>query len=339
LIRRTSRPGLPGARQEPASTPRRRAPIPWVGGIVDRVDICIVTCRRPRSLRRLFGSLQELRTLEPYSVRVVVVDNDVDESARAVCLEAATWLAWPLHYTTEKQRGIPHARNKALAAALPHADFVAFLDDDETPGPDWLAQLLRTRAAHEADAVTGPALPVFETPPARWILESGLFDGPRHPTGTPVDVAYTNNVLVSTKALGQMPALFDERLALTGSSDSEFFTRFTRAGHTIVWCDEARTHEWIPYTRARLAWLLRRALRTGSTQSVIERRAGMRRAPLRIVAHGLWCIARGLGTALVRLPLDHGAAARGCALAAAGVGRLAGLTGWAYPEYREIHGA
>jgi hypothetical protein len=85
--------------------------------------------------------------------------------------------------------------------------------------------------------------------------------------------------------------------------------------------------------------LLRRALRTGSTQSVLERRGGLRLAPLRIAAHGLWCIARGIATALLRLPLDHGAAARGAVLAAAGVGRLAGLTGWAYPEYRRIHGS
>jgi glycosyltransferase involved in cell wall biosynthesis len=306
---------------------------------MDRVDLCVITCRRPRSLRRLLGALQELRAPESCTVRVVVVDNDDEESARTVCREAASWLCWPLHYATEKQRGIPHARNKALAIALPHADFVAFIDDDETPDPMWLAELLRTHGAHETDAVTGPSLPVFESPPPRWIPESALFEGPRHPTGTTVDVAYTNNVLVATCALEQMAALFDERLALTGSSDSEFFTRFARAGHTIVWCDEARTHEWIPDSRARLGWLLRRALRTGSTQSVVERRGPDRVAALRIFAHGMWCIARGVGTALVRLPIDHGAAARGAALAAAGVGRLAGLTGWAYPEYRRIHGS
>ncbi len=306
---------------------------------MDRVDLCVITCQRPRSLRRLLGALQELRVPDDCSVRVVVVDNDADESARSVCREAATWLCWPLHYTTEKRRGIPHARNKALATALPHADFVAFLDDDETPDPLWLTHLWRAQHTHEAAAVTGPALPAFETPPPRWIPESRLFDGPRHETGTRVSVAYTNNVLVATRALEAMPALFDERLALTGSSDSEFFTRFARAGHAIVWCDEARTQEWIPASRARLGWLLRRALRTGSTQTVVEARDAGRTAALRIVAHGLWCIARGVSAALAHLPLDHGAAARGAALAAAGVGRLAGLTGWAYPEYRRIHGA
>jgi glycosyltransferase involved in cell wall biosynthesis len=307
---------------------------------VARVDICVITCRRPKGLRRLLGALQQLHTSErAAAVRVVVVDNDADESARAVCSEAAEWLQWPLHYATEKRRGIPQARNTALALALPHADFVAFIDDDETPDPDWLEALLRTLAAHDGDAVTGPALPAFEIPPARWVVESRLFDGPRHATGTSVSCAYTNNVLVRTRALAALDALFDETLALTGSSDWEFFTRFASEGHRIVWCDEAHTHEWIPATRARLGWLLRRALRTGSTQSVCERRAAAPVARLRIAAHGAWCIARGLASALLGLPRGRGAAARGLALATAGVGRLAGLSGWAYREYRTIHGS
>ncbi len=304
-----------------------------------RVDVCVITCLRPRGLYRLLGGIAALRLPEPApELRVVVVDNDAEGSAREVCEDAALWLPFPLVYRTEKRRGIPQARNAALAESLPYADFVAFVDDDEVPDSRWLLELLRTQRETGAQAVTGPALPAFESAPPRWIEESGLFEHPRHATGAALAVAYTHNVLVGVRALAAMDALFDETLALAGSSDSEFFARFAARGHRIVWCDEARTSEWVPPSRARLGWLLRRALRVGASQSRIERRGDARVARWRIAGHGGWCLLRGLGEAAWRAPRGRGPAARGLFLAAVGIGRLAGLTGWSYREYRTIHG-
>lgn len=305
-----------------------------------RVDVCIITFHRPEGLRRLLDGIQRLEPPGPdFEVRVVVVDNDADESAREVCVEAAGELRWPLVYLTEAQRGIPFARNAALAASLPEADFVAFVDDDEVPEPDWLVELLRAQAEYGADAVTGPVDPVFETPPPRWIVESGLFDAARRPTGSAMQTAYTNNVLVAKRALVEMEALFDERMGLTGVDDSELFERFARR-HTIVWCDTARVSEHIPASRARLAWLLRRALRVGTSRTLIDRLHSRRPRDLaRIVAHGGWCLAKGSVLALLGLARGRGAAARGLFLACVGAGRIAGLTGWAYQEYRTIHGS
>ena len=302
-----------------------------------RVDVCVVTCQRPRGLARLLEGLAELEVPEDVALRVLVVDNDPAESARPVCDRARPDLSWPLDYATEKRRGIPQARNQALALSLPRSDWLAFIDDDEVPDPDWLVRLLAARSEYEADAVTGPAVPCFETPPAAWLADSRLFDGPRHATGTRVATAYTHNVLVSSRALGALSSHFDESMALTGSSDSELFERFVAEGHRVVWCDEARTREWVPASRARLGWLLRRALRLGSTRSWRQRRAG--RSLLPILAHAGWCLARGLGTALAGVVTGRAVAARGLFLASFGLGRLAGLSGWVYQEYRRIHGA
>jgi GT2 family glycosyltransferase len=133
------------------------------------VDVCIATCRRPRGLARLLGALAQLRLPDPApELRAVVVDNDREASARAVCDAALDALPFPLVYAIEKRRGIPQARNAALALSLRGADFAAFLDDDEVPEPDWLAELLAAQAASGADAVVGPVVRAFEAPVPQW---------------------------------------------------------------------------------------------------------------------------------------------------------------------------
>jgi succinoglycan biosynthesis protein ExoM len=305
-----------------------------------KVDVCVVSYRRPRGLLRLLSGLQQLRLPEPApDLRVVVVDNDPERSARPVCQEAQVWLRFPLVYALEKRRGIPQARNAALALALERADAVAFLDDDEEPEPDWLAQLLRVQQETGADAVAGPVVPVFEESPPAWIERGRLFEPSRFATGTRLSSAFTNNVLVRARALAAMDALFDERLALTGGSDDEFFRRFAAAGHSIVWADEAPVHEWVPATRARLGWLLRRQLRVGTCAVLVER--GLRRPPRppwRLLAQGLWCVAKGGLLALLALPRGRGPAAAELRVAAFGAGLLAGLCGLVVEEYRAVHG-
>ncbi len=166
-----------------------------------RIAICIITLERPESLVRLLGSLQELVIPSHVDdVCVVVIDNDASESARAACEDARQWLKFPLHYAVEKRRGIPQARNAAIAVALDLSDAIAFIDDDAQASPVWLAELLRIQRDSGADAVTGPSRARFDEPPPRWALECGLFDAAEHPDGTPRHAAYTGNVLLRTAA-------------------------------------------------------------------------------------------------------------------------------------------
>jgi hypothetical protein len=133
---------------------------------------------------------------------------------------------------------------------------------------------------------------------------------------------------------------FDERMALSGGSDVEFFRRVAAAGHSIVWCGEAVVHECVPESRLTLRWLLQRDFRFGAISARLERRGktSLLRTS-RMLLHAVWCLAKGL----LGLPLAalHGRAraAWSLDLAAVGAGRLWGLFGFEYEEYREIHGA
>jgi succinoglycan biosynthesis protein ExoM len=303
-----------------------------------RVTVCVATCGRPHGLANLLGAFETLEMPVGATLRVVVVDNDARGSAKAVCDEVAARHAYPLRYLVEKRRGIPFARNAALAAALPESDYIAFIDDDETPEIDWLAELLRVQRYYKADVVTGPCLPRYSEPPPRWVAEGGFHAAPRHPTGAARHVAFTHNALVRATVFEGVDHYFDESMALNGGDDEEFFSRAFASGFQIIWADNAITHENIPASRSTLRWLVQRSFRVGTSSGWVQlkHRSG---TALRVFAHGVFCIAKGAGLAL-SLPLTGRAtAARGLILVSYGIGRIAGSRGHLHQEYRFIHGA
>jgi len=290
-----------------------------------RIAICVPSYRRPRGLFALLGSLDGLAFDGPMpDLFVVVVDNDAAGSARAVCDNARSWLRHPLRYVQEKRRGIPAARNAAVAAAL-DSDWIAFVDDDETPEPRWLEELLRVQQAYVADVVTGPVLPRFAETPPRWIVEGGLFAPELLDEGHVLRTAYTNNLLVRTRELASLATLFDERLQPNGE-DTELFGRLALGGARVIWAPGAVVHELVPPERARLRWVLARAFHIGVAASRIARlRRPLSQVALHAIAHGVWCLSKGLASAPIALGGRLGDGARGLRLASFGLGRLVGL--------------
>jgi len=240
----------------------------------------------------------------------------------------------------EKQRGIPFARNAALAVALPESDFVVFIDDDEVPEAGWLAELLRVQALYGADVVTGPCLPRYQVPPPDWVVEGSFHETPRHLTGTQRQTAFTHNALVRVAVFDALERHFDESMALNGGDDEELFRRISDAGFRIVWADDAIVHESVPASRATMAWILRRGFRVGTASAGVALRKAQRQRPmLGLVTHGLYCIAKGAGIALIFSVCDRARAVEGLRLASYGVGSIAGSTGYLHQEYRIVHGS
>jgi len=293
-----------------------------------RVDVavCVASYRRRAGLQALLGGLESLRfSGEAVSLSVHVADNDALGSAREVCEDARAWFSHPIEYSLEPRKGIPHARNATLRSALGAATWLAFIDDDEVPEPDWLDQLLATQRETGADVVTGPVVARFEEKPPDWVIEGGFFDSPRWPTGAVMNTAHTNNALVRADAVASIGAWFDERLTLGVGEDTGFFESLRDQGCRIVWCDEAVVYDGVPRDRATAAWLVRRGFRVGASRTHIERCHHPDVAVSRALLRGAWRLMGGLGRALVAR--EKASRVRGLHAAALGVGRVAGLLG------------
>ena len=302
-----------------------------------KVFICVATYRRPEHLYLLLDSLRGLAMTETSAdIEVLIVDNDVNESARYVC-EAAN-LPWPLRYVVEPCRGIAQARNTAVRHA-PDADWVAFLDDDEMVEPHWLEHLLRTQLMFQADIVSGPVVPQFRPSVPEWIIQSGLHDRERNLTGSKPKEPGMGNVFISAEVFRRIGS-FDERFGLTGGEDTQLFLRAGQAGFKAVWCDEALVHETIGPSRASLGYLLRRKYWQASALARIEvtRDPGALTYATR-AAKAVVRITQGAATlplaSLRGLPATGRALMRICS----GAGMLGGLMGITFEPYRNPESA
>lgn len=306
--------------------------------VQSRVAICIATYARPDGLARLLDGLSALRT--DACIRVVVIDNDAAGPSRAACEARASEFTLGLRYEVESRRGITYARNKAVEVAGADVDFIAMLDDDEVPEPTWLASLLRVQTKYDADIVAGPVIPYFPEPPSEWVLDGRFFDRPRYETGYTLPHAHTHNVLVR-RAVFEATGRFDDRFALTGGEDLQFFRRAKANGARIVWANDASVEEWIPASRANLGWLLRRAYRSGATLGQVDRdrRDALVARPMRVV-RGLGRMAQGAVLTPFALisPRDRQVRlVRALQLIYRGAGMVAGVMGGRYEEYRVTH--
>ena len=297
------------------------------------VSICIATYKRPHSLKRLLIGLNQLQFSEaaPPDVEVVIVDNDAAGSARIICDEMASQMRWLLKYDIEPETGVTYARNRSVANASKEADFIAMLDDDEVPEPQWLEQLLKVQSDYQAEIVTGPVYPYFEdnrTP--EWIRHGQFFNPRSLQTGYRLQVAFTNNVLLKKQCLEGRNPLFDHRFAFKGAEDSHLFMKLSKEGYTIVWAENARVIEWIPLSRTNLNWIVQRNFWGWSCYSLLEKEVFSTST-----AHSVARALKGLGLVglgLFSLPFStirgKSAVVKSIIRVARGLGSLSGLIGF-----------
>src|SRR5579884_964657 len=267
--RRRPRPDLLAADRERLGTEGLINPVVSESKDMIGTSIVIITYRRPASLAATVACCLGQRGVEG-GFETIVVDNDPAGSAHPV-IEARRAEGANPRYVHEPRPGISYARNAGIAAAA--GRYVAFIDDDEEAGPDWLAAHLKTIREANADISVGPVLPRFAAPaeaiPA-YALRLFTRDA-RVPSGTPVPAwpGIGNTLLVRERCcLGDAP--FDPAFGITGGGDAIFLGRLARAGRKIVWCAEAPLWETIPPDRVTPRYLLRRAFRGGQTTSYLH---------------------------------------------------------------------
>lgn len=305
------------------------------------VVIAIPSFRRPEGLRRLLSALADLRT--EANVSVLVADNDAErQEASAVCEEArARGYRWPLTCVIARERGIAQARNALVEHILSRsgAEFVAMLDDDEWPDPHWLEAFLYVQQVTDADALHGAVLPKLERTPSRWAAHChgiAAMTGETRPVSM---IDSSSNILVRRSCFEGLPKpCFDPDFALSGGEDRDFFERLRRQGKRFAWANEAVVYAWVPASRARFGWALRRAYRTGNSDMRVFLKHGHTAAALgrevaKIIGAALICPP----LALLSAPFVHRQAEALCKLCRA-AGKLAALLGHRYDEYAVVHG-
>lgn len=329
-----------GTTPQPAPTVRRPAPLSETN-----VTIAVLTFKRPDDI----GETLPLLADQAASIRgrvarasVLVVDNDPEESARALVEAYASERSdVAIRYHAEHVSGITAGRNRALAEAEAAGDdILVFIDDDERPAEGWFSLLLDTFDASDAVAVVGPVISRFDVEPDAWVVAGEFFTRRRLPTGSTVEVAATNNLLLDLRVVRSIGLAFDPAFGLTGGGDTMFSRTLASQGGPLVWCDEAIVWDVVPASRVTRDWVVRRAFRSGNSWTLTsvalaDGAAARWRARASCLAKGA---VRGVGGAVraaigvVTRSTRH--RAKGVRTMARGAGMVSGLVGYSYTEYR-----
>lgn len=104
---------------------------------------------------RLSNLIAALRAQEcPIPFEILVVDNNSTDKTKQVVKSLSEMEGIPLKYIKEDRLGIVHARNCAIEKTRDRT-YLAFIDDDELPGPDWLKAAVDAFEREGADCVGG----------------------------------------------------------------------------------------------------------------------------------------------------------------------------------------
>jgi glycosyltransferase involved in cell wall biosynthesis len=181
--------------------------------------------------------------------------------------------------------GVSEARNSGLARV--GADLVAFIDDDATAQPDWLAELLAAFVAlPAAAAVGGRIVPAWEASGA-WLPDELLWvvgctyaghpQGPQ-PIGRPIgcNMAFRSDAL---RQAGGFPREFGPSgQALKSHSNEEIVTALAvrqRFGDDAIWYwPTAVVRHFVPASRLRWPYLVERCLAEGRSKADVRRLHG-----------------------------------------------------------------
>ena len=258
------------------------------------VVVGVATYRRPALLKGLLPKLVA-QADELGNTRVVVVDNDPEESARDVVSALASE---GVRYLPEPRPGIAAARNRAIDDAA-GADVIVFFDDDEEPTPTWLRSLVEAWQEWRCAAVAGPVISTFSGEVDPWVRACPTFRPPNRKTGSERGGAGSGNLLIDLAELDRHGLRFDEAFGITGGSDTMLTHTLVHLGGVIRWCNEAVAYEPVPENRATREWVLRRETRTGNGWSRValtltSSRSERLRTRIDLILRGLYRMLGGL---------------------------------------------
>lgn len=305
---------------------------------VQRICVAVPTYRRPEQLASLLSALSK-QTFPPDTDTVVAIfDNDQGPSASLTVERFSKDFPVRLLYHHAPEPGLSAVRNAAVAYACDGFDYLAMIDDDEEPEPQWLCELFGVASRTDADATFGPVIYLFPDGPAGWLGTGGFFAIPTPRDGSHVDFGYSGNCFLRTKSLKRLGVTFDRAFDLAGGEDMLFFLQLKRRGALMVFAERAIAKERVSPERLRARYVLQLNYRRGNTLALCDARVhhGSAWKPVRAFK-GVARLARGVATSI---PLSImrgrvGALTAACDVAH-GLGSLVGLFGGVYRAYDRV---
>jgi glycosyltransferase involved in cell wall biosynthesis len=242
-----------------------------------RVTVAIPTYQRAALLRQTLAGIVR-QDFPRDQFEILVIDNNSGDDTAQVVAEFAGAQPAP-RYLLERQQGLDHARNRALAEA--QGEIILFGDDDILPEPDWIARMAAPFATEDGPrigAVGGEVIPVFPDGLPPWVadwhgpLAFRAEAGPIGPAQSPMgaNLAFPRFVF---QRLGSFHTGLDRAAGnYFSGGDTEMIRRVRAAGLEVWFAPLAAVRHQMPASRTTLRYATRHAFDSARSR-VIDRAA------------------------------------------------------------------
>lgn len=251
-----------------------------------RLTVCLCTHNRPAYVRDCLAGLAA-QTVGPGRFRILVVDSGSPLGVRRLLIDIVGAHANAGLIALDRP-GVSLARNAGARAA--GSGYVAYIDDDAVPAPDWVARILAAiqEAPRPPAVIGGRILPRWEAPLPGWwpaslrgvlsIIEtegrgeyrSGALPGGLEPYGA--------NITVSVPALlaigGFGPRAGRRGDILLSDEEVQVAWRLQDAGYLACYDSRIVVHHRIQARRLTPGWLLARLYWQGASTVRTRRHLG-----------------------------------------------------------------
>jgi glycosyltransferase involved in cell wall biosynthesis len=247
---------------------------------------------------RLVRTLADLRALRlpeaPWEL--LVIDNACSDTTPSL-LAGESWPAgWQVRVVREEKLGLSNARNCAMREA--HGEYLIFVDDDETPEPDWLRAFERLIRDHAPDAFGGPIAVLFEGDRPAWLTDDLLgFLGELNRADTAVPLtdprtSFNGGNFGVRRTVCERVGAFDAALGRkgadnTGGEEVDFYRRLLAGGFRVWWTPEAVIFHRIQSVKLKRSYFLDLHYRQGRMEA-IRKRGSASRLPPKYLLPQLW---------------------------------------------------
>ena len=267
------------------------------GDELPTISVIVPTYNRAHWLDEALATLEKQATEGLFKFDVLVIDNASSDNTREVVESRAAKSPITIHYCHQTTPGDAPTRNEGLRRST--SDWYAFFDDDQLAVPHWLAGLFKATRDCESRVVGGPVLldlPDDELerlgPICRRALRELNYYSRLHPY-IEKDLPGTGNAMVAREVFDEV-GLFDESMT-SGGSDSDFFMRAARAGHSLWFTPNAPIRHRISRERLTPAFFRWDALSGGAAHAAYfdQREKGVRGllwTSLLRMTHGVVCV-------------------------------------------------
>jgi glycosyltransferase involved in cell wall biosynthesis len=250
------------------------------------ISVVICTHERSAALARCLAALAQQRI----GLDIIVVDSGSREPEAVLIGEISRRHA--ARHIRLSDAGLSRARNAGLAAA--RAGWIAYVDDDAVPAPDWAEKLNDCiLATPDAAAIGGAILPDWDAALPLWwpralvatltVLEwdrAGRVGGPDLPRNIEpygANIAFHKETLWS---FGGFPeCLGRSGAALLSNEETYVLRRLHTAGRVILFAPDIIVRHHIERDRLTPEWLLRRQYWSGISEAVMLGALGQVRLP------------------------------------------------------------